>query len=316
MRFISHAILTALVFTWALTAQAAPKVVATISPLHSLTAGVMVGVGTPKLLLPPGASPHGYALKPSDARALAEADIVVWVGEGLEQFLTKPLATLAAKARQVELAEAPGLTALKFRAGDAWASHDEDTHESDRGHEAAHHHDHTGVDPHIWLDPQNAQRMVEAIAAALIHADPENAERYEINAETLRSRLAALDHDLATKLQAVATRPFIVFHDSYQYLERRYRLTSLGTVTASPQFQPGARRISELRKRLESANGACLFTEPQFSPALARTLAHETGAHLATLDPLGADIEPGPNAYFIMMTRLGDHLHDCLAALP
>lgn len=308
MRFLVQAAFWLVALGWAIAAQAAPKVVATISPVHSLTAGVMEGVGTPKLLLKPGTSPHSYALRPSDARALANADLIIWVGRDLERFLVKPLATLAANARQVELIEAPGLLTLKYRTGEAWESH-EDV-------EPGHHRDHGGVDPHIWLDPQKAESMVEAIAAALIHVDPDHAETYEINAESLHTRLAALDRDLAQMLAPVAKRPFMVFHDSFQYLERRYGLTALGSVTVSPERQPGARRVSELRKRLGAVPAACLFTEPQFSPALAHLLASESDVRLASLDPLGTQTMPGPGAYFAMMRKLAAGLHDCLASLP
>ena len=319
MRFLSHAILVALVCAWAFAAAAAPRVIATISPIHSLTAAVMAGVGTPKLLLPPGVSPHTYTLRPSDARALAQADVVVWIGKSLEAFLAKPLATLAAKAKKVELSEAPGLITFGTRTTGIWVDQDEDgagDHQEEAEAKSFSHRHHGGTDPHIWIDPQNAQMMVQAIAAALIQADPGNAETYEINAETLRTKLAALDRDVAKKLQSVKTRPFVVFHDSYQYLERRYHLNALGTITSNPDTQPGAKHVAELRARLAGSNGVCLFKEPQFSPSMAQMLAHETRARLATLDPLGSDIEPGPNAYFIMMTRLSDGLHDCLAALP
>jgi zinc transport system substrate-binding protein len=317
-------------------AAAAPKVVATIAPIHSLAAGVMEGVAEPRLLLRPGASPHGFALRPSDARALAEADLVIWVGESLEQFLIKPLQTLAGAARHVELLDVPGMTVFPVRTGPRWsgrgeerdhddykAAHDDEDEtahddEDEDGHEDGQRHDHvhSGADPHLWLDPVNGRAIVAAIAAALTQIDPVNAMHYAANAERLDTHLDALDRELRAKMRLVASRPFMVYHDGYQYFERRYGLNALGAVTASPELQPSAKRVSELRASLGAAPGACLFSEPQFSPSLTRVLADESSIRLATLDPLGADIAPGPDAYFRTVENLAASLHDCLAALP
>lgn len=265
----------------------APRVVVSIAPLHSLIAGVMAGVGGPTLLVRGGASPHGGALRPSDARALQAADVVFWIGPGLERFLDKPLATLAGRARVIALAEAPGLREVASHAGGA-------------------------PDPHVWLDPANARALVALAAAVLAEADPGNADAYRANATRLRARLDALDRDLAARLAPVRDVPYLVFHDAYRHFEARYGLTSLGAVTRNPEIAPGARRLSQLRRLISESGVVCLFTEPQFPPALARAVTGGTNVRIAALDPLGAALAPGPEAYFALMGSLADDLIACL----
>jgi zinc transport system substrate-binding protein len=283
-----------------------PRVVATINPVHSLVAGVMAGVGKPYLLIRGGASPHTYVLRPSDARALDRAKVIFWVGEELETFLTRPLKALGGKAKIVALAEAKGVTLLKLREGGVWEPHAHEEH----GHEE---HGHAAYNPHIWLDPVNAKAMVDAIAAALSEADPANAGAYHVNAATLRARLDRLDAALAARLAPVRTRPFIVFHDAYPYFERRYGLNGAGSITLSPERQPGARRLAAIRARIRARHIRCVFAEPQFRPHLVRTVTEGTGAKGAVLDPLGAAVPTGPEAYFTIMDRLAKDLADCLA---
>ncbi len=267
--------------------EPAPRVVVSIAPLHSLIAGVMAGVGGPTLLARVGASPHGGALRPSDARALQAADVVFWIGPGLERFLDKPLATLAGRARVIALAEAPGLHEVASHAGGA-------------------------PDPHVWLDPANARAMVEAAAKVLAEIDPGNGSAYRANATRLRARLDALDRDLAARLAPVRDVPYLVFHDAYRHFEARYGLTSLGAVTRNPEIAPGARRLSQLRRLISDSGVACLFIEPQFPPALAEAVTGGTSARIAALDPLGAALAPGPEAYFALMGSLADDLIACL----
>jgi len=324
---LAFAFALAAVLAWALAlggtagskarAAEAPVVVASILPVHSLVAGVMDGVGTPHLLLPGGASPHAYALRPSDARRLAEARAVFWVGEALETFLERPLAALAGKARVVELLEAKGLFRLPLRSGGVWDSHAEDS-DGRKGNEPDDHrpkddHHHKGADAHVWLDPANARAIVAVAAAALAEVDPPNAARYAANAEAMDARLRSLDTRLKNILQPVENKPYIVFHDAYQYLERRYGLGAAGAVTVSPGRSPGARRLIEVRTRIRAAKAACVFIEPQFEPRIAETVVEGTGARIAVLDPLGAALAPGKDAYFALMDGLASALVRCLA---
>jgi zinc transport system substrate-binding protein len=279
-------------------ATAAPRVVVTVAPVHSLVAGVMQGVAEPRLLLPPGASPHSYSLLPSDARGLTRADLVVWIGEDLELFLEKPLRTLSGDAQILKVTGIPGLTLLEADASE---------------HQDAHGHRQHAHDPHVWLDPHNAVRIVEAVADTISRIDPEHAAVYRKNALTQLERLQALDREIAQAVAPVRDKPFLVFHDAYKYFERRYGLRSAGALTASPDRPPGARTVAAARDRIRSANVGCVFREPQFEPSLAQAVVRGTDARIAVLDPLGADLAPGPSAYFQLIRNLTHSLVGCLA---
>ena len=281
-------------------AAEAPRVVASVKPIHSLVAGVMAGVGEPRLLVRGAASPHDFALRPSDARALERADIVFWVGPNLETFLERALEALAPDARILALGEASDLRLLAARRGGVWGRNDGDQTET------------RSRDPHIWLDPANARGIVERAATALSSLDPDNAAAYRANRERLGDRIDELDREIAALLGPVRQIPFLVFHDAYQYLESRYGLAPQGALTALPSRSPGARRMSDLRRRLRDTGAACLFGEPQFETGLARALIRGSSAKLAVLDPLGAQIAAGPEAYFTMMRELAANLAACL----
>lgn len=277
------------------TGMAAPRVVASIQPIHSLVAGVMDGVAPPVLLIRGGASPHMYALRPSQARLLQEADLVFWIGEGLETFLVKPLSRLREGRRAIALSRAPGIR-LRGVAGPAHVGEHGEAH----------------IDMHIWLDPSNAVAMVDAIAAALVRADPPHAESYRANAQTMRSRLQALDAALSRRLAPVRSMAFITYHDAYGYFTDRYGLNALKPIAVSPEHRPGVARLRRLRRLIESHDVRCVFTEPQYEPAIVRALVRGTDARIATLDPLGAEIPPGREAYFTLMENLAGALADCL----
>jgi zinc transport system substrate-binding protein len=313
---LGFAFVAALVLGHSPPAAAAPKVVASIPPVASLAAGVMQGVGAPTTIIPPGASLHSFALKPSDARALDDADVVIWVGDGFEAFLEKPIATLAGRATVLALIDAPGVTALKGREGGVWESHDDHDHDHDRDQHDDHdtHEDHAhDVDGHIWLDPANAKAMTMAIAGTLSARDPANAPAYAANALKLAERIDALDAELAAALAPIRSRPFVVFHDATQYLEAKYGLNAVGAITVSPDRPPGARRIAEIKARIASLNAACVFAEPQFEPKLVATLIEGTPARAGTLDPEGSRLQPGTELYFQLMRALAADLSACLA---
>lgn len=303
---------------WSQAAEAL-RVVVSIKPLHALVAGVMAGAGAPKLLLAGGQSPHTYTLKPSDAHALAQADAVFWIGPALEGFLAKPIAALPRSSVRVELSEAPGVHLLPIREGGAWERHAHGDAHDDAHHAAAkgdHDHDHDGADesrdPHLWLDPVNAQAMVNVIEAALAQARPADAATFHRNAAALKSRLGALDSALANQLAQLKGRPYIVYHDAYQYLEARYGLSPAGAITLEPDRPVSAKRIAEIRAKITATGTACVFAEPQFPPAIMATVVEGTGARTGLLDPLGADLIPGPDAYFTLLDGLARSLVACL----
>lgn len=310
------------------TSIGAPSVVASTKPIHSLVSAVMGDLGSPGLIVKGAASPHTYSLRPSDAAALESADIVFWTGHGMELFLADALDTLATSAEVVELAEAPGITLLPVREGGAFEAHshgdDDHDHDHDHGHDHSHdhdhdhdhHHDHDHAhgegDMHFWLDPENAGLMITEIAAVLSEADPENATTYQANAEAELARLDALTDELRETLAPLSGKPFIVFHDAYQYFEARFGLEVAGTVTVSPEAMPGAARIDELRARVAELGATCVFAEPNFEPAIIRTIVEGTDARAGVLDPEGASLTEGPDLYPELLRGLATSLADCL----
>lgn len=298
---------------------AGPETVATIAPVHSLVARVMAGAGTPHLLVPPDASPHHVALRPSDAAALARAALVFRVGPVIEPWLERPLATLAAEARVIRLDQVPGLIRLPLREGETFArdAHDGEHDHADEGGDApegtSHAEEAEGeIDPHLWLDPENAKLWLDAIAAALAEADPANAALYRQNAEAARAEITALEAEIAGKLAPLRGRPFVVFHDAYGYFEHRFGLEAAGAVALSDARTPGPARIARIRALIEETGAACVFREPQFRPALAETVAEGTGARVGVLDPTGAGLRPGPGLYPALLRGLAAGLADCL----
>ena len=293
-------------------ANAAPEVVVSIKPVHSLVAGVMRGVGEPWLMVPGAASPHMYQMRPSEAKKLRDADLIVWVGENMETFLARPLSNLGSGATVVTLHEAAGMGLLPNREGGIWkeevdAAVHEDEHD-DHGHE------HGEFDLHIWLDPGNAGRIVSVVAEALIRVDPANAGAYRRNEAATRKRIDAQVAALRKQLAPVRKRAFIVFHDGYRYFEHAFGLTGVGAVAIDPARPPGARRLAELRKALVARNVLCVFTEPQFEPDLVRTVVAGTRVRTAALDPIGVAARAGPDAWFEIMRGLGDAFDGCLGA--
>lgn len=287
-------------------ARAAPRVVVSIKPIEAIVAGLMAGIGRPRLLLPGGASPHSYSLRPSDARALRRAQVVVWIGPALETFLVKPLRVLAGGATTVTLQRVPRLVRHRIRAAGLWEAHHHDG--GQKPHSGGDGHD---LDPHLWMDPQNGMRFAAAIARALIDTDPGNAARYGANLRATLARIRAADRRIRTLLAPVRRRPYIVFHDAFQYFEKRFRLAGVGSITLEGRT-PGARRISRIRSRIRRQQVRCVFVEPQFPPRLARTVVAGTSAKLASVDPVGARLPGRGGDYVRLLLNAAAALSRCL----
>lgn len=293
-------------------AQERLNVVATIKPVHALVAGVMGKTGTPRLLVGGAASPHTFSLKPSDAKALGEADVFIRVSEEVEPFTRKLVSTLPKKVQVVTLEAVPGMTLLPVRSGGPFEAHDH------AGHDHGHKHGHGKAakednDGHLWLDPANARLIVRHVAEVLAARRPADAATFKANADELVRRLEALDAELAAGAKAVAGRPIVVFHDAYQYFERRYGLSVVGSITVNPEVKPSAKRLSALRTKVEKLAAVCVLSEPQFDSGLVASVAGGTKARTGVVDPLGATIEPGPDLYFGVLRGLLASVKACAA---
>jgi zinc transport system substrate-binding protein len=230
------------------------------------------------------------------------------VGDKAETFLQKSLATIARRAERVRLLITPGLILHSTRLGGAPPRGGAlEGRKTRSGHPDE-------VDPHIWLDPGNAKTLTSAIATALIRADPHRRGLYRANEKKMACRLDALDGDIRAQLAPVLRRPYVVFHDAFQYFEKRYGLNMVGAITTSPERRPGAKRIAQIRAQIGAEGAVCVFTEPQFTPGLARVVLEGTGARMGALDPLGAALPPGPGMYFALMRGLANSLLECLAS--
>lgn len=299
----------ALSLLWLCSAQAhAVQVLASIKPLQLIASAITEGGPAPQLLLPPGSSPHDYALRPSDVRKVKNADLVLWVGPELEVFLTRLLEQ-----------QSNGL-ALLAELGD---EHEHEHHEKSAPHDTDkivianpedddHDHHHAGQEPHIWLDPHQANAIAELLAARLILLDPQNIDRYQKNLATFQAKLTLADEKVVTQLSAANGIGYFVFHDAYGHWERHYQLPSLGSFTVNPSRAPGAKTVASIHHALKQSNAVCVFAEPQFKPAVIQAVLRNTQARSGVLDPLATDIVPGADSYFAFMQQLADAMTDCL----
>jgi len=321
-------------------AKAELRVVASIKPIHSLASYLMDGVGKPSLIVDGYASPHGFALKPSHAKMLQEADIIFYVGEGIENFLEKPLKSIAKNAEKIELMEIKGLTKLKFRERNIFDGHDDHGHDDDghkedghkedghddhghdddghkedghddHGHDDDGHegHAHGEYDPHIWLDPENAKVILNEMVEHLIENDEKNASIYKNN---LNKALKDVDKLLKTvKSELKKDFKSIVFHDAYQYFEERFNVNVLGAFTVNTDVMPGAEQLSEIREIIEHDKVSCIFSEPQFNPDIINAVAKDMKVKTGVLDPLGATLDPGKNLYFDLIRNMSKSFKGC-----
>lgn len=290
-------------------ADSAPQVVVSIAPLYALVSGVMENVGTPILLLKPGTSPHHYALKPSEAKLLYNADLIVWAGPHLESFLTKSIDNVQSvrpHVHNIPLVETPGLLLLPVRSNATFEPH---THGEGEDH---HDHDHANhIDMHFWLDPLNAKHMVTHLAQQLSKADPAHQAHYHANAQKLKEKLNTLHQRMQIQLKPVQKMPYIVFHDAYQYFEHRYGLNGVGAITVNPEIPPSAKRLTSIQTLINKTQATCVFSEPQFQPKIIQTIIQGTHAHTGELDPLGNITEPGLNNYIHLLDNLSQALNQC-----
>ena len=309
--------LTAALFLVLTPLKAEISVVTSIKPLHSLTSYIMEGVGEPELIIDGVASPHNFQIKPSHAKMLQNADLVIWIGEDLEIFLPTALKSIPKDAVVFELLDQSGLKKLKFREKNIFEGHDDHGHDEhakkeddhdDHGHDD-HGHGHGSFDPHIWLDPANAKVIVKKITNQLSKIDKDNASTYKANSKKVIKDLDGLIKEVKNEINKDAS--FVVFHDAYQYFEKRFGLSVIGALTVNPDVMPGAEQLSEIREVIEHEKAKCIFSEPQFNPNIINSIASDTGVKTGVLDPLGANIDKGKNMYFDLIKDMSNSLKDC-----
>ena len=314
-------------------ANAEIKVVTSIKPIHSLASYLMDGVGKPDLIVDGFNSPHGFSMKPSHAKMLQNADLIFWIGEDLESFLEKPLNSIAKKAEKIELIEIKGLNVLKFRERNIFDEHDHDDHakkeddhddhakkEDDHDDHDDHakkeddHDDHEGhghgeYDPHVWLDPINAKVILKEMTEHLIENDSKNVSTYKSNLDKALKDIDKLTMDVMTELNESTSS--IVFHDAYQYFEKRFNVKILGAFTVNTDVMPGAEQLSEIREIIEHDKVKCIFSEPQFNPDIIKVVAKDMNIKTGVVDPLGATLDPGKDLYFDLIRNMSASFKGC-----
>ena len=287
------------------TASAGLKVAVSIRPIHSLVCSLMQGVGVPDLVIAAAGSPHSYNLRPSEVRLLHQSDLVVWVGPELEAVLSKPIASRTMKGGVLTLlAELPKELILPARQGGAWST---------VGHHRLEEHAHGEVDPHLWLSPANAATAAKIIADRLVALDVANRVLYQRNLAVLLARLEDLARRTTARLAGLRQQQYLVFHDAYQYFERDFGLQPAGALAIDPDRPPGARRLTDIKASIHNRSISCIFTEPQFEPRMVNVLAEGTQMRIGTLDPVGAELTPGPELYFALITDMATALETCLS---
>ena len=320
------------------------KVVTSIKPIHSLASYLMDGIGKPDLIVDGYASPHGFSMKPSHAKMLQNADLIFWVGEDLENFLEKPLESIAKKAEKIELIGIKGLSVLKFRERNIFDEHDghddhddhdghakkkkdghddhddhdghakkkkdgHDDHDDHDGHDDHEGHAHGEFDPHIWLDPINAKVILNEMVEHLIENDPKNEAKYKSNLDKALKDIDKLTIDVMTELNNSVSS--IVFHDAYQYFEKRFNVNILGAFTVNTDVMPGAEQLAEIREIIEHDKVSCVFSEPQFNPDIIKAVAKDMNIKTGVVDPLGATLNPGKDLYFKLIRNMSSSFKGC-----
>jgi len=288
-----------------------PQVAVTLKPIHSLVASVMDGVAEPTLLLPDGASPHTFSLKPSTLKTLKEASLIVWVGPSLETFMVKPLSSLTPSFGVIEIQSLPDLVKLPLREGREWQHNDpEDSHQHE--HEHQHQHSHGDFDPHVWLSNANAQAIVKATAKRLAEKDPEHANIYAANAQKTLKQLRELKTHLQAQLAPLQSEPFLVYHDGYQYFEKDYDLKAVGTMVVNPHVPLSAHGLAEVKELIQKRGVKCIFKETEFNERVIEKSLGNLPIQIKELDPLGVQIAKGPKHYEQTLLQLGNTLQECL----
>lgn len=342
-------ILSALLSSTAAFAQV-PSVVTDVPAVHSLTAQVMGDLGAPEILLSQGSDPHHFQLRPSQARALSNADLVVWVGPKLTPWLERALGGVRPQGETVELINLEATHTQPFGAGrmgpaqddhdahadhEAHDDHDHAAHDAHKDHaehaghdhdEHAEHkeheghgdhddHDHSGIDPHAWLSPENAAVWLGVIADELSHLDPENAATYAANAKAAQARLAATEAKVRATLAPVGQAPIVVFHDAYGYFSTHFGVNIPTTIALGDAAAPGAKHLAAVRETLEHSGAVCVFPEAQHDPAYVQTLVAGTDVKIGeALDPSGSSLRFGPDLYTALLSNLADTIAGCAAA--
>ena len=319
-------------------------VITTIQPINSLVSAVIGDTGKTISLIPADISPHEYKLKPSDAKKMQEANIIFFVSNHLESSVTKVFKNLPKNIKIINLLEETGIEHLAIRDNEAWERHDHHGHDDHDDHDkhgkkhndhddhdkhAKKHDDHDDHDKHgkkhddhddheskddvhIWLSPDNAIKIVEKVNKELTLLFPDNASKYSENSNKMIDKIQKLKNELAKDLAPIKGKPYVVFHDAYQYFEKTFDLNAVGSVALEGDIASSPKQISFIKDKIKKLNASCVFQEPQFDSKLVKIVVEGTNAQIGTLDPLGVNISGKENFYIQLLKNMAKSLKECL----
>jgi len=278
------------------------EIVVSIKPLHSLVSAVTEGSNSVSLVIDGSMTPHNFALKPSHAKLLNNAKIFFYIDDEFESALKKTVRGLPKSVKVIRVSKIKKLRLLSTRADDNWKEDGHDHHD----------HGHSSNDLHVWLDPNNAIEIIKSITKELSAIYPENINTYKKNAKNIIKEIKTTDLLIKSMLEPIRNKPYIVFHDAYQYFEKAYSLKSVGSILVDPELPASAQRIIKIRSKIKSLNAHCVFKEPQYRAKIVKTVIDGTTTKIGILDPLGADIKSGPDMYTNLLKNIAENLNACL----
>ncbi len=320
IKFLFTLLIGMLLLTNPIYGQNPPNIVISIKPIHSLISFLMQGVKEPQVIVDGFLSEHEYYLKPSDIRKLEQAQLVIWMGNTIDPFMYSYVKNARHTQIIIKVQDIPGLHLFGLRQGGVWDQHDhchqDEHHELGEDHNDACIHDDEAkktIDGHLWLDPQNAKIIAAYISNQLVVIDPQNQSVYIKNLDKLKSRLDAIDQVITKNLAPYQGKPILVAHDAYQYFEKRYRLSVVGSVTLTPGEALSIKRLRDILDKISAYPQICIFQEPQFNnQKLAEILGTtKTNVKIGMFDAIGSNIDTGPELYFSLLGNITQAVIDC-----
>ena len=319
-------------------------VISTIQPINSLVSAIIGNTGKSITIIPSEQSPHDFKLKPSDVKVLQNGNIIFYVSNHLESSITKVLKNLPKNIKLINLMEESGVNHLAIRDNDAWERHDHhghddhdvhdkhgkkhddhddhdkhgkkhDDHDDHDKHGKKHddHDDHEKEDDvHVWLSPDNAIKIVQKVNKVLSLYFPENSKIYNDNTTKFIDKIRNLKMELVKELSPIKNKPYIVFHDAYQYFEKTFELNAVGSVALEGDIASSPKQISIIKDKIVKSKASCVFQEPQFDSKLVKIVVEGTDAKIGTLDPLGVNISENKDFYLQLLTNMTKSLKECL----
>lgn len=261
---------------------AQPHVLVSIKPLQLIAQALVTTDQSVGVLLPAGATPHHYTMRPSDLSRLGDTDIIVWLGAAAEQYLDKAIVNSSGHAEVVSLEKL-----LKEREG---------------GY----------VDPHLWLSGQRAIQVAQLITDRLVKLDPDNGDDYLSNLAAFIGAVEEQEELIRTELKSFSQAAYLVYHDAYRYFEEDYGIMHRDVVTQNPEVSPGIRQLTELDRLIATNKISCILVEPESNHRIVDRLANKHDLRIQLIDPMASDLLADGNSYVRFLGEVTNRIKNCL----